>query len=274
MKLKKNKIYLIAEIGWNFLGNTRLAKKMILSAKKSGADLIKFQMWNPINLKKGPWDDDGRRNLYEKSFLDRAKYEKLNNFCKKNKIKCFSSIFSLSDINDYYFSTKDIVKIPSSEAHNQNLLNECIKKFNLVFLSLGALKKNELIKVVKFIKNKNVIPLHCVSAYPLSSEDFNKEKFDFVKKNSKRFGYSGHLSGIEDAIFAIDNGASIIEKHFTVDQNLPGRDNKFALLPKDMKFIKNYVVKRENFMKRKGLGLQKNEVDVYKHYRGRWSKND
>ena len=95
-----------------------------------------------------------------------------------------------------------------------------------------------------------------------------------VKKNSKRFGYSGHLSGIEDAIFAIDNGASIIEKHFTVDQNLPGRDNKFALLPKDMKFIKNYVVKRENFMKRKGLGLQKNEVDVYKHYRGRWSKND
>ena len=274
MKLNNKKIYLVAEIGWNFLGNTKLAKQMILSAKDAGADLIKFQMWHPKNLTKGPWDYDGRRKIYEKSFLDKKKYHILNSYCKKNKIKCFSSIFSISDINDYYYTTKDLVKIPSSEAHNLKLIKECVKKFKLVFLSLGALKEDELKGTMKFIKKKNVVPLHCVSSYPLKSTEFNIEKFNYIKKNSKFFGYSGHLRGIEDAIFAIDNGSCIIEKHFTTNQKLPGRDNKFALLPKDMKFLRNYITLREDFFKKKGLGLQKNEVDVYKFYRGRWSKHD
>jgi N,N'-diacetyllegionaminate synthase len=275
MKFTKNKIYLIAEIGWNFLGNINLAKKMILSAKKSGADLIKFQIWDPKNLKEGPWDNDGRREIYEKSFLNKTKYNKLNLFCKKNKIKCFASIFSISDIDHYYSTTKDIVKIPSSESHNIDLIKKCIDKFNLVLLSLGALKENELKKILFFIRNKkNVIPLHCVSAYPLAAEDFNYEKLKFIRENSQRFGYSGHLSGFEDAIFAIEKGATVIEKHFTVDQELKGRDNKFALLPDDLKIIRNYIENKKKFEINKGLGLQKKEIDVYKHYRGRWSKND
>ena len=60
---------LVAEIGWNFLGNIDLAKKMIIAAKKSGADAVKFQIWDPKFLKKGQWDKDGRRQIYEKAFL-------------------------------------------------------------------------------------------------------------------------------------------------------------------------------------------------------------
>ena len=77
LKLKKNHSFLVAEIGWNFLGNIKLAKKLILSAKKNGADAVKFQIWNPKNLKKGPWDKDVRRELYEKYYLYKKKYTEL-----------------------------------------------------------------------------------------------------------------------------------------------------------------------------------------------------
>ena len=64
---------LVAEIGWNFIGDLSLAKRMILKAKKSGADAVKFQVWNPEHLKKGKWDTDGRRNIYKKAFLSEKK---------------------------------------------------------------------------------------------------------------------------------------------------------------------------------------------------------
>lgn len=83
IKIKKNTTYLVAEIGWNFLGNMNLAKKMILSAKKSGANAVKFQVWNPATLRSGPWDDDGRRQIYEKSALTLKKYKLLKNSRKK-----------------------------------------------------------------------------------------------------------------------------------------------------------------------------------------------
>ena len=82
---------LVAEIGWNFLGNISLAKKMIKSAKKAGADAVKFQIWDPKFLKKGPWDKDGRRKIYEKAFLNEKKYNILNS----EKLKLERSTFSL-----------------------------------------------------------------------------------------------------------------------------------------------------------------------------------
>ena len=86
---------LVAEIGWNFLGNLRIAKNMILSAKKGGADVVKFQIWDPKFLKKGAWDKDGRREIYKKAFLNKERYLVLKRFSKKNNIRCFASAFNL-----------------------------------------------------------------------------------------------------------------------------------------------------------------------------------
>ena len=76
---------LIAEIGWNHLGNVSLAKKMILAAKKNGASFAKFQIFNEKNLKPGPWDSDGRRNIYKKAQMTEKKQSILYFFSKKNK---------------------------------------------------------------------------------------------------------------------------------------------------------------------------------------------
>mgnify|MGYP001424999380 CR=1 FL=1 len=85
-KILENHSYLVAEIGWNFLGNLDLAKRMITKAKKSGADAVKFQIWNPKYLRPGPWDKDGRRKIYEKAFLNKQKYKYLFNFSKKKNL--------------------------------------------------------------------------------------------------------------------------------------------------------------------------------------------
>lgn len=269
---KNNHTYLIAEIGWNFLGNLNLAKKMIDEAKKSGADLVKFQLWNPKNLKKGDWDKDGRREIYEKAFLNKQKFKTLYDYSKKKKIKCFASIFSKTELENYLSVTNDLIKIPSHEAYNLNLIKECIKKFKLVLISCGCLTFNELKKLIKLTRFKNVILMHCVSSYPLTSKNCNFKKFDYLKKFSNRVGYSGHYQGIDDALFAIEKKALIIEKHFTINHKLPGRDNKFALLPKDFKFLSNYILTRKYFEVDKGLDIQKCEKDIYKNYRGRWQK--
>jgi len=89
---------------------------------------------------------------------------------------------------------------------------------------------------------------------------------------SNEVGYSGHFFGIDDALASICLGATYVEKHFTIDRDLPGRDNKFALLPSDFEKISNF---RDNFLemnKFKGLDLQDCENDTYQNYRGRWSK--
>ena len=138
-------------------------------------------------------------------------------------------------------------------------------------------KKDELKKLIKFVKSKKnykekFLLLHCVSSYPLLAENCNFEKFHFLKKNFEKVGYSGHFKGIEDAIYAVFNDSFLIEKHFTTDNKLPGRDNKFALNPIQFRELKEVVLLSKKFNRHMGLGLQKCERDIFKNYRGRWSK--
>ena len=102
-------------------------------------------------------------------------------------------------------------------------------------------------------------------------DNFNLNKFLYLKENFLNFGYSGHYEGVEDAIFALSIGATFIEKHFTIDKNLPGRDNKFALLPSEFIFIKNYMKKIKLMKKKSNLELLKCEEEAHYIYRGRWS---
>ncbi len=269
---------LVAEIGWNFVGDLNLAKKMILAAKKSGADAVKFQIWDPKNLIDGPWDSDGRREIYEKAYLNKKKYISLKKYSKNISIKCFASAFNIEGLK-ILKSTKDKwVKIPSHEAYNLKLIEFALTNFKKIIISAGCLKKDELNKLIKFLNSKRkykkkICLLHCVSSYPLESRNCNFEKFYYLKKKFGRAGYSGHFQGIEDAIYALFNEAEIIEKHFTINNRLPGRDNKFALNQKQFSELNNLRLLFKNFNKSRGLGLQKCELDIYKNYRARWSKN-
>ena len=142
MSIKQsNKTFLIAEIGWNFLGNLDLAKNMIISAKKSGADAVKFQVWDPNFLKDGSWNTDGRLEIYRKAQLDVKKFKDLYEFSNKNKIICFMSVFTIRDLKKIAAVSTRIIKIPSHEAYNIELIDEALKIFDEVIISAGCLKK-------------------------------------------------------------------------------------------------------------------------------------
>ena len=268
-------VKIIAEIGWNHMGDMKLAKRMIKSASKSGADICKFQTWNVEKLKPGPWDSDGRRQIYEKAQLKKNDYKILISECKKNKVEFLTSVFNQDDMNFLKKLKLKSIKIPSHEIYNLKLIESSIKNFNTIYISAGATKFFELKKIFKIIKKnfkKNIFLMHCVSSYPLKDENVNLPKLQYFKKISNNIGYSGHTRGINDAVAAISMGSKIVEKHFTINNKLPGRDNLNAILPKEMGELNKFRNSYEKMITDKGLNLQKCERDIFNNYRGRWAK--
>ena len=119
--MSKN-IKIIAEVGWNHMGDIELAEKMISQASLSGADYCKFQTWKVDSLKNGPWDADGRLEIYKKAELSNEKHEKLFQICQKNKIKFMTSVFNKKDLKFVSSLSNEIVKIPSHEVYNIDLI--------------------------------------------------------------------------------------------------------------------------------------------------------
>jgi sialic acid synthase SpsE len=232
---------LIAEIGWNHMGDMELAKEMISAAKESGADYTKFQTWSVKRLKSGEWDNDGRTEIYKKAELSLDKHIILKEYCDSIGVNFMSSVFSVSDAKLLKQITTDIIKIPSAESRDSMLLSYCEKNFDKLLISTGTSNWNEVrVSVNHLLQNKFAL-LHCVSSYPCN--------FDVV-----------NLPRIDD-----------IEKHFTIDNNLPGRDNKFAILPDDMKKLSKYINISNKVMISKGCDYQECELDTRENYTGRFN---
>ena len=261
-------VELIAEIGWNHMGDMQLAKRMIVEAKNSGADYAKFQTWQVKNLKPGAWDKDGRREIYTKAELSDSDHFKLRDMCNKVGIKFLTSCFCEADLA-FVSQVTDEIKIPSTECTNEKLVKSAISMFKRVFISTGASEQKEYSRWNQW-NIDNVWLLHCVSSYPCSADKVNMPKLRTIAKYTDRYGYSGHYEGIWDAVAAISMGAKVVEKHFTVDRNLPGRDNKFAILPDQMRQIREYADEFALMNNNHGSGYQDCEKDQRENYARRW----
>ena len=267
-------IKLIAEIGWNHMGSLSLAEKMIKAAKNSGADYAKFQTWRVKNLKSGPWDNDGRRQIYEKAELSKEDYTKIYKICKKYKIKFLTSLFNHDDYELINHLRSNTIKIPSPENRNEKLLKFVSKKFNNIYLSTGASKVSEIKKSLNYLKKNKVTVMHCVSSYPCNDEQANLARITKIKEISKNVGLSDHTNDILSSVVSLSYGISLIEKHFTIDNSLPGRDNKFAILPKKFLELKNVIERYKKFNLIKKERFIPQEIEIRKVYSGRWSKQN
>lgn len=271
--IKANKISLIAEIGWNFCGDMDVAAKMIEAAAGAGADYAKFQTWKVSRLKPGPWDTDGRRQIYENAELSEEDHHYLKKCCDDNGIRFLTSCFSARDL-DFIRTLTDEVKIPSPECSNHDLVKGAINRFEKVYISTGAAPAYEW---TFWSEYENVVIMHCVSSYPCLPENFNASKLRTIihehgKRKSKRVGFSGHYPMIWDAITAIAAGCSIIEKHFTIDHYLPGRDNKFAILPHEFTQIREFAdVFPVMWQSNHNIGtILECEAEYRQHHKSRW----
>lgn len=267
---------IIAEIGWNFLGDMDLAYEMIDKAKQSGANVVKFQYWDPGFLSAGPWDNDGRKEIYNKAALDESKINDLSNYSKKIKIDCLFSVFTLKAAKLIKSLDHKIIKIPSHEISNYKLLEYVSENFAEVLVSTGASYENEILKVIS-IMNKgkaNYNLMHCVSSYPCTEENINLPRLNWLKILHNKIGFSDHTKSTLTPSIAVSLGAEIIEKHFTSDNSLPGRDNKFALNPLEFKEMTKNISETLKMLNYHGNNAQESENEIISLYRGRWGKDD
>ncbi len=254
------------------MGDLSIAEKMIQEASKAGADFAKFQTWSVSRLTKGSWDSDGRREIYESAELSIEKHKDLINICNKNGIKFFSSAFSIDDAKLLRDLNLQNIKIPSFEITNKPLLDFCYKNFSKVYLSTGASTWEEVLELKNIFNDLNkIIIMHCVSAYPCRPNQINLPKINDLKNEFPNVGFSDHTQGVEVSKVALSYDLSAIEKHFTIDHDLPGRDNKFAILPAEFKNLIDFNSLLKISKNHLGLDFQEIELDSRNNYRGRFN---
>jgi sialic acid synthase SpsE len=264
----------IAEIGWNFMGDMDLAEKMIVAAGEAGASHVKFQYWQEKNLKEGPWDTDGRRDIYKAAQLDKGRIQHLNAVALRVGLVPFYSVFSLSELETLANISRKLIKIPSHEIYNLDLIKKAFDEFETVILSTGACSEQELLDVANLVDNVNttIVVMHCVSSYPCEPSSLNLPRLQVLETLFPKatLGLSDHTSSTVTPAVAVGFKVSVVEKHFTIDNNLPGRDNKFALLPDQFKEMVQNFDEAAAACRFLGVGHQLSEKDIVKNYRGRW----
>jgi sialic acid synthase SpsE len=263
---------IVSEIGWNHMGDITLAKEMISASKENGADFVKFQTWSVERLKNGPWDEDGRLEIYKKAELTKDQHVELYEYSNKVGIEFFSSAFSIEDAKLLSEVQNKYVKIASFDSDNIDLLKFCNDNFETMFISTGTKTVDEVKSSVsrENIPDAKIIVLHCISSYPLEPKNANLPRINSFKKIYDKVGYSDHTFGVETTKVALEYDIDIVEKHFTLDRDLPGRDNKFAILPHELKDLSDYIKLREESKTFHGDGYLECEQEAREVMTGRF----
>jgi N,N'-diacetyllegionaminate synthase len=245
-----NRTLIIAEAGVNHNGSLELAKKLVDTAKSSGADVIKFQTFISKNVisKNAPKADYQKKNhnieenqleMVRKLELSFEDFSKLNDYCKVKEIEFMSTAFDFDSIDFLDSLEMGTWKIPSGEITNLPYLIKVAKLNKPVILSTGMSTMEDIRSAVEIIKENGVSDLtilHCTTEYPTPFEDVNLKAMNTIREEfNVNIGYSDHTKGIEVPIAAVALGATVIEKHFTLDRNMEGPDHKASLEPNELK---------------------------------------
>lgn len=251
-------IYIIAEAGVNHNGSIDLAKQLIEKAKLAGCDCIKFQTFNADKIvtksaKKAEYQEKNLENndtqyeMLKKLELSYEEFEELKAYSQSLQIDFLSTPFDEDAVELLENLNVAVYKIPSGEITNKPLIQTISSKNKKIILSTGMSTINEVKEAIAWIEetgNKDIILLHCTSNYPTPYEEVNMRAMLTLKDTfGYPIGYSDHTQGIEIPIMAAAMGATVIEKHFTLDKNMEGPDHKASLEPKELetmvKMIRN-----------------------------------
>jgi N,N'-diacetyllegionaminate synthase len=244
---------IIAEAGVNHNGSIELAKQLVEKAKEAGVDYIKFQTFKASKLvtKSARQAEYQQRNIggqessqfqmLKKLELTPEEHEVLVDYCHQLGIKFFSTAFDFDSIKYLHSLNLGLWKIPSGEVTNYPFLKRIATYNEKTILSTGMCDMDDVRAAVNALyKNglskENLILLHCNTEYPTPFEDVNLKAMDALRKEfGVEVGYSDHTKGVEVPIAAVALGATVIEKHFTLDRNMEGPDHKASLEPDELK---------------------------------------
>ena len=267
----KNKTFIIAEAGVNHNGSLDMAFQLIDVAVAAGADAVKFQTFKAekviaVNAPKAGYQkettgsDESQLEMVKKLELDETAHIRLYQYCQDKGIQFLSTPFDLESIDLLNRLGLEIFKIPSGEITNLPYLRKLGALKKRLIMSTGMADLGEIEDALNVLIDSgtplgNMTVLHCNTEYPTQFEDVNLRAMKTIGHAfGVAVGYSDHTPGIEVAVAAVALGAAVLEKHFTLDRNLPGPDHKSSLEPDDLKAM----VHRRSAISKKLLAMASN----------------
>ena len=272
-------ILVIAEAGVNHNGSLEIAKKLVDVAVDAGADSVKFQTFKAENIvtryaqkaeyqKETTAGNETQFDMINKLELDINAHKELISYCKKKEITFLSTPFDLESVELLNNLGVGVLKIPSGEITNLPFLEKIGGLRKRLILSTGMADLEEIGNALSILigagtPKGNITVLHCNTEYPTPFEDVNLLAMNTIKEAFKvKVGYSDHTLGIEIPIAAVALGASVIEKHFTLDKDMEGPDHKSSLEPDE---LNNMVRAVRNVESGLGNGIKKPSMSELKN---------
>lgn len=262
-------VYIIAEAGVNHNGNLELAKKLIDMAKSCGADAVKFQTFKAEEStgisaekaeyqKKNDGTNESQFEMIKKLEIPFEDFTILKKYCENKKIDFISTPDGKQSLECLLNLNVERIKIGSTEVTNYPFLKEIAASGKPVILSTGMSTLGEVEKAIDVLYEggaSDIELMHCTTDYPTEYEDVNLRAM-LTLKNAFYLpvGYSDHTKGFEAAVAAVTLGASIIEKHITLDRNMSGPDHKASMLPEEFKEYVRHIRNTEQLL---GNGIKK-----------------
>ncbi len=248
----RNRTLIIAEAGVNHNGDLNLARQLIDAAVEAGADLVKFQTFRADRqvtrtAQKADYQTlttDGRESqqqMLRRLELSPDMHDELIAHCAARNIRFFSTGFDIESVNLLVDLGQDLFKVPSGEITNLPYLRHIGGLGKTVILSTGMSTLGDIEAAIDVLElagtpRTQITVLHCTTEYPTPMAEVNlRAMLSIGSAFGVAVGYSDHTSGIEVAIAAVAMGATVIEKHFTLDRNLPGPDHQASLEPAELK---------------------------------------
>jgi len=249
-----NKTLIIAEAGVNHNGDINLAKQLIEAAATAGADLIKFQTFVAARQvtsraikadyqMQAVGDNESQYEMLSKLELTEAMHHDLIAHCKKRNIGFLSTGFDIESVDFLVDLGQECLKIPSGEITNLPYLRHIGRLGKTIILSTGMSTLGDVEEALRVLEHSGtprnkITVLHCTTEYPAPMEAVNlRAMLAMQAAFGVSVGYSDHTQGIEVAIAAVAMGAIVIEKHFTLDRNLPGPDHQASLEPAELQHL-------------------------------------
>ncbi len=271
------RVIVIAEAGVNHNGNIEIAMEMVDKAKTAGVDYIKFQTFTPEKLvskyadkadyqKRTTGSNESQLQMLKKLALKLEDFKKIKSYCDSLGIGFISTPFDFTSIDFLETLNMDFWKIPSGEITNLPYLEKIASTSRDVVISTGMCDMEEIKDAIGILQNGGsgkITVLHCNTEYPTPFVDVNlKAMLQIGRETGMPIGYSDHTLGIEIAVGAVALGATIIEKHFTLDKNMDGPDHRASLDPLELKAM---VMAIRNVESGLGDGIKRRTVSEEKN---------
>lgn len=286
-----NKTLIIAEAGVNHNGDIQTAKLLIDAASKAGVDFVKFQTFKADKLvsssaQKADYQNnntgiaESQLQMLKKLELSEEDHLVLVKYCEQKNVRFLSTGFDLESLDFLYNLGIRLFKIPSGEITNLPYLEKIAQLADEIIISTGMCTLSEIEEALAVIQpvvqpETKITILHCNTEYPTPYQDVNLLAMLSIKDEfGVSVGYSDHTLGIEVPIAAVALGATVIEKHFTLDRNLPGPDHAASLEPDELSAMVRSIrtiekalgssIKKPSFSEKKNIDIARKSIHLRK----------